>query len=125
MRVKRFIQAVVVATALIVGVIVIAIAATQTGWFRNWFRGYITREAHQYLNGELSIGRLNGNLFFGVELEDVGITLNGRPVMSVKDIRLRYNALRFISKRVAIQSLAIDHPIVYLTRDGDTWSLAR
>jgi hypothetical protein len=76
------------------------------------------------LNGELSIGRLNGNLFFGVELEDVGITLKGRPVMSVKDIRLRYNALRFISKRIAIQSLLIDHPVVYLTRDGDTWSLA-
>ena len=114
-----------VAATLLAGVIVVAIAATQTAWFRNWLRGYITREAHQYLNGELSIGRLNGNLFFGIELEDVGLTLNGRPVMSVKDLALRYNALEFLGKGVSIQSIRIDHPVVYLRRDGQGWAIAR
>jgi autotransporter translocation and assembly factor TamB len=124
MRARRFVQALVVAATLLVGVVVIGIASTQTTWFRNWLRGYITREAHQYLNGELSIGRLGGNLFFGVELEDVAITLNGQPVMAVKDISLRYNSLEFIRKGISIESIRIDHPLVYLQRDAQGWAIA-
>ncbi len=115
----------VVAATLLAGVVVIGIAATQTAWFRNWLRGYITREAHQYLNGELSIGRLGGNLFFGIELEDAALTLNGRPVVSVKDLELRYNALEFLSKGLSIRSIRIGHPVVYLQRDERGWTIAR
>ncbi len=125
MRAKRFVQALVVAATLLVGIVVVGIAATQTMWFKNWLRGYIAREAHQYLNGELSIGRLGGNLFFGIELEDVGIALNGRTVMSVKDIGLRYDSLEFLRKGLSIQSIRIDHPVVYLRRDGEAWSISR
>ena len=59
-------QALVVAATLIAGVIVIGIAATQTAVQEPAARLHHA-EAHQYLNGELSIGRLGGNLFFGIE----------------------------------------------------------
>ena len=44
------------------------VIVSQTAWFRNWLRGYIVREAGNYLNGTLSIGSLGGNLFFGFEM---------------------------------------------------------
>ena len=42
-------------------------------------------QAEDYVNGRLSIGRLDGNLFFGVELEDVDVTMNGKTVVALKE----------------------------------------
>ena len=50
-----------------VGIVALALIVSQTPWFRDWLRRYIVRESKQYLNGELSIGGLGGNLLFGVE----------------------------------------------------------
>src|SRR5687767_13266773 len=74
-----------IALTLIVGAAAAAIIISQTAWFKNWLRGYIVSEANQYLNGQLTIERLGGNLFFGVELENVGVTLDGDEVVSVQD----------------------------------------
>jgi hypothetical protein len=81
---KRLAQAFVVVFALLLVAAVVGAVATQTAWFKTWLRGYIVQEAHQYLNGELSIGRIRGNLVSEVELEDVGLTINGEPVLSIK-----------------------------------------
>ena len=60
-----------------------AVIVTQTAWFKDWLRGFIVRQADDYVNGRLSIGRLDGNLFFGVELEDVDVTMNGKTVVDI------------------------------------------
>ena len=49
----------------------VCVVEEQTTWFKEWLRGFIVRQAEDYVNGRLSIGRLDGNLFFGVELGDV------------------------------------------------------
>ena len=60
-------------------VLSLVLIVSQTPWFRDWIRRTIVREAKQYLNGELTIGRLGGNLFFGVTLSDVAVRRLGRP----------------------------------------------
>ena len=72
-----------------------AVIVTQTTWFKEWLRGFIVRQADDYVNGRLTIGRLDGNLFFGVEMEDVDVTMNGKPVVALKDVGLDYNFLTF------------------------------
>ena len=72
-----------------------AVIVTQTTWFKEWLRGFIVRQAEDYVNGRLSIGRLDGNLFFGVELEDVDVTMNGKTVVDIKDVGLDYNVFTF------------------------------
>ena len=62
-----------------------AIIVSQTAWFKNWLRGYIVREASDYLNGTLSIERLGGNLLFGVEMENIGVSIDGSEVVAVKE----------------------------------------
>ena len=72
-----------------------AVIVTQTTWFKEWLRGFIVRQADDYVNGRLSIGRLDGNLFFGVEMEDVDVTMNGKTVVASKDVGLDYNFADF------------------------------
>ena len=71
---RRSLQVVAFICTLVVGVASMAVIVTQTTWFKEWLRGFIVRQADDYVNGRLSIGRLDGNLFFGVELEDVDVT---------------------------------------------------
>jgi hypothetical protein len=123
--VKRITHVLVVVLTLIIGATAAAVIVSQTAWFKNWLRGYIVREANTYLNGTLSIERLGGNLFFGVEMENVGVSMDGNPVVAVKDLGLNYNVFQLLTKGLSVDSIRLDHPVVYLRREGDAWSLSR
>src|SRR5882762_6636557 len=123
--VKRLTHVLIIVLTLIVGAAAAAIIASQTAWFKNWLRGYIVREANLYLNGTLSIERLGGNLLFGVEMENVGVSMDGSQVVAVKDLGLDYNIFQLISKGLSADTIRLDKPVIYLRREGDTWSLSR
>src|SRR5581483_3716758 len=110
---------------LVIGAAAAAIIVSQTAWFKNWLRGYIVKQANNYLNGTLTIERLGGNLFFGVELENIGVSMDGEPVVAVKDLGLDYNVFELIAKGLSVDAIRLDKPVIYLRREGDTWSLSR
>src|SRR3954463_14920187 len=123
--VKRIAHVLIIVLTLVVGATAAAVIVSQTAWFKNWLRGYIVREANQYLNGTLSIERLGGNLFFGVEMENIGLSMDGSQVVAVKDLGLDYNVFELIPRGLSIDSIRLDKPVIYLRREGDTWSLSR
>ena len=122
---RRFVHALIIVLTLIVGATASAIVVTQTAWFKNWLRGYVVREANQFLNGQVSIRRLGGNLFFGIEMEGVAVSLNGSEVVSVKDLGVDYSIFEFLSKGLFVDEIRLNQPTLYLRREGDTWSIAR
>ena len=115
----------IIVLTLVVGATAAAVIVSQTAWFKNWLRGYIVREANTYLNGTLSIERLGGNLFFGVEMENIGVSMDGSQVVAVKDLGLNYNVFELLTKGLSVDSIRLDQPVIYLRREGDTWSLSR
>ena len=96
---RRSLQVVAFLATLVVGAASMAVIVTQTAWFKEWLRGFIVKQAGDYVNGRLSIGRLDGNLFFGVALGDVDVTVNGEKVVDVEDVSLDYNALHAHARR--------------------------
>src|SRR4051794_5940502 len=123
--VKRATHVLLVVLMLVVGATAAAVIVSQTAWFKNWLRGYIVRQANTYLNGTLSIERLGGNLFFGVEMENIGVSMDGSEVVAVKDLGLNYNVFQLLTKGLSVDSIRLDQPVIYLRREGDTWSLSR
>src|SRR6476661_2362052 len=113
---RRIIHALLLVLTLIVGATAAAVIVSQTAWFKNWLRGYIVREAHQYLNGTLSIQRLGGNLFFGLEMENIGVSMDGSQVVAVKDLGLDYNIFDLISKGLSVDNIRLNQPVLYLRR---------
>ena len=96
--IRRTVQVVALVGTLMVGVIALALIVSQTAWFRDWLRRVVVRESKQYLNGELSIGGLNGNLFFGVGLDDVTLDVSGQHVVAMKSVKVDYDVRNFFSR---------------------------
>ena len=122
---KRLLHATLIVLTLVIGAAAAAVIVSQTAWFKDRLRGYIEREANQYLNGRLSIQRLGGNLFFGVEMENIGLSMDGSQVVAVQDLGLDYNVFELISKGLSVDNIRLNKPVLYLRRDGDTWSISR
>jgi len=122
---RKFLQVVAFLCTLIIGVTAMMVIVSQTTWFKEWLRGFIVRQADDYVNGRLSIGRLDGNLFFGVEMEDVDVTVNGEPVIALKDVGLDYNFLTFLSDHVVLDRIRLNQPTLHLARTDKGWNLAQ
>jgi len=122
---RRLTHVLVLVVTLIIGAAAAAIIVSQTAWFKNWLRGFIIAQANTYLNGTLSIERLGGNLFFGIEMENIGVSMDGSEVVAVKDLGLDYNVFQLLTRGLSVDNIRLDKPVIYLRRDGDTWSLSR
>ena len=123
--VRRSLQVVALVGTLFVGVVALSLIVSQTPWFRDWVRRYVVRESKQYLNGELTIGKLAGNLFFGIQLFDVAVDLSGERVVAVKNVEVDYNVFTLISKGVILDGIKLVQPELHLARVGDGWNVKR
>ena len=121
---RRSLQVVAFLATLVVGAAAMAVIVTQTTWFKEWLRGFIVRQAGDYVNGQLSIGKLDGNLFFGVNLGDVDVTVNGEKVVDVSDVSLDYNAFTLVRGDVVLDEIRLTRPVLRLERDARGWNLA-
>ncbi len=108
-----------------IGVLALALIVSQTPWFRDWLRRYIVRESKQYLNGQLTIGGLHGNLLFGADLDDVAVDVSGERVVAVKGLQLDYSVFTFISRGLTLEQIKIDRPVLQVEHDKGGWNLAR
>jgi autotransporter translocation and assembly factor TamB len=110
---------------LMVGIVAVALIVSQTPWFRDWLRRYIIRESKQYLNGELSIGGLSGNLLFGMGLSDVAVDVSGQRVVSVKGLQVDYSVFQLLSTGIVVDDIKLIAPSIHVERDARGWNLGR
>src|SRR5215208_3598261 len=122
---RRSLQVVAFICTLIVGVASMAVIVTQTTWFKEWLRGFIVRQAEDYVNGRLSIGRLDGNLFFGVDLEDVDVTMNGKTVVDIENLGIDYNMLTFLGGGVVLDNIRINKPVFRVEKTETGWNITQ
>jgi len=123
--IRRVLQVVMFVGTLMIGVLALALIVSQTPWFRDWLRRYIVRESKQYLNGQLTIGGLHGNLLFGADLDDVAVDVSGERVVAVKGLQLDYSVFTFISRGLTLEQIKIDRPVLQVEHDESGWNLAR
>ena len=121
---RKSLQVVALVGTLMVGIVAVALIVSQTPWFRDWVRRYIVRESKQYLNGELSIGRIGGNLLFGVEVSDIAVDVSGERIVAAKAIEVDYSVFQLISKGVVLNDIKLVEPALKLERNGQGWNLA-
>src|SRR5678815_4649618 len=121
---RKFLQVIALVCTLIIGIASMVVIVTQTTWFKEWLRGFIVKQADDYVNGRLSIGRIDGNLFFGVEMEDVDVAMNGEQVIALKDVGVDYNFLTFLTGHVVLDQIRLNEPTLRLEKTEKGWNLA-
>jgi autotransporter translocation and assembly factor TamB len=114
-----------IAVTAFAALLLVALLVVQTGWFKQRVRRVAVSQANKYLNGELSIGRLEGNLFSGVTLSDVRLVQAGEPSIAVKRLRVDYNARQLMREGWIFPSLILDEPHIIMRRTATGWNLGR
>ena len=120
---RRSLQVVALVGTLMIGVVAVALIVSQTPWFRDWVRRYIVRESKQYLNGELTIGGVGGNLLFGVRVSDIAVDVSGDRVISAKGLEVDYSIFEIVSKGLVVNEIKLVEPQIKLQRNGDGWTI--
>ena len=121
-RLSRYVAIAVLSIVILLGA---GVAVTQTSWFKNWLRQKAVSQAAKYLNGELTITRLGGNIFTGVELTGVALNHEGQTVVGMDKLTVAYSPLTMISEGVVLDSLTLENPTILLQRDQAGWNFNR
>jgi len=56
-------------------------------------------------------------------MEDVDVTVNGQPVVALKDVGLDYNLLTFLSGHVVLDHIRLNKPTLHLEKTPKGWNL--
>ncbi len=106
--------------------LLLILAFTQTGIFKNWLKGYAQDKINESLDATVKIGSLGGSLFKSLTLSEITIIRNNDTLAFIPKITARYDALKALVGRIEIDLISIDSPYVNLrqTTDG-SWNLAQ
>ncbi|RPI01352.1 MAG: hypothetical protein EHM64_15870, partial [Ignavibacteriae bacterium] len=103
------------AVILLFGIIAI-IGYTQTRSFKTYLRDLILHESVTFMNGELHLDAIEGNLISGFRVNNVHVTEGGMELFSAQRLEIKYDPIGFLFKRVSISNVVIEKPRIYITR---------
>ena len=121
-RLSRYVAIAALSLVILLGA---GVAVTQTSWFKNWLRQKAVSQAAQYLNGELTITRLSGNVFTGIALEGVALRHEGQTAVAMDRLTVAYSPMAMISDGLVFDSMTLDNPTILLQRDNAGWNFNR
>ena len=90
-----------------------------------WIRATIENTANEQLLGNLSIGRLSGDLLNHVVITDIQLSAD-EPILLVDSLTIRYSIRSLFSRTLQINELSVVRPQVFLEMVDDTlWNVQR
>jgi translocation and assembly module TamB len=107
--------------------LVAAVVLNGTYYGRERVRRLALDAVRDMVNGQVMVGRIDGNLLDRFDLVDVSISdQDGRPFLTADRVRVRVALAPLFSKRIIIRSLDLDRPVVTLSRTpGGAWNYKR
>jgi hypothetical protein len=115
--------AVVVGTLLVTALLVF----TQTDWGREQVRRFAMDRLNRAAEGEITIGRIEGNLLRRVRLVEVEIVdAQGRPFIQADTLETRFSVRSLLRRRIVLTDLRLVNAEVVLDKPpGEEWNWVR
>ena len=108
--------AVVLAATLAVA-FVAALVLTRTDWGRERVRRFVVDQLDQVVNGQVTVGRIRGNLLTGATIDAFAIRDSvGRPFIVAERVSADYNILELLTRKIDLHDVHIQRPLVVLDR---------
>ncbi len=98
----------------------------QTSPVKNKIARIAENQAAKFINGDLTIGRIDGNFFSSLSLENVLLTYENDTVAFIEELAANYNLWSLTNGTLDIQSAAIDKPYFFVKQYKDsTWNVQK
>lgn len=121
----RFLKILTYITIVLISIGVIAALSIQTRFFKDWLRDKIVVAANQNLNGQLTIGQINGSFLTNLELNDIELTQKTDVILALPKLAIEYRLLPLIFNEIQIKTFHIDSVNLQLQQLQDsTWNIA-
>lgn len=108
--------AVVFAATLAIAFVAVLIL-TRTDWGRERVRRFVLNQLQSVVNGQVTIGRVRGNLLTGATIDAFAIRDSaGRPFIVAERVSADYNILDLLTRKIDLDDVHIQNPLVVLER---------
>jgi translocation and assembly module TamB len=122
---KRILRLILWGAILTVFLLILVLLFTQTPYFRTIAKRIIISQISKQIQGELTIGSLDGNFYNSLTLNDIAFSDNDKEIITLKEISLEYKLLPLLKRRVSIERIALSGLNVFLQEEDDQWNLQR
>jgi translocation and assembly module TamB len=121
---KRFFKYISYLFLGLILLIILFLGFTRTQIFRDWLRDYVVKESKSFLNGELQIKQIRGNLMNHLEISGILLTSGQDTIIYLPRFKMDFKPLRLLEGEIKIDSVFIDTPYVrlYQLRDS-SWNM--
>ncbi len=108
-------------------IIVVAVLAgllIQTSPVKKRISSIVEQKASDFINGTLSIGKIDGDFFTSLILKNIVLEQNNDTLISIVNINAKYSLWSLLSGKLLIHSVKINKPKVFLKQLNDsTWNI--
>jgi translocation and assembly module TamB len=109
---------------LLLVLLIAALVVIQTKPFREKLVSIIESQSHKYINGDLTIGSLEGDFFTHLSLKNVLLKKDSDTIAYIREVDARYKLAQILHKRLIISKIQITGPYIYLAQVNDTtWNV--
>ncbi|MDD4190242.1 MAG: translocation/assembly module TamB domain-containing protein [Mangrovibacterium sp.] len=105
-------------------VVILAVLILQTGAAKNKLARLVEQQASRYLDGDLSIGEIDGNFYDHLLLDRLSLVSGDDTIASVSRLDLHYNLWPLIRGRLHIRETQLIRPRLHLKQINDSaWNV--
>jgi translocation and assembly module TamB len=123
---KRLLKILIWTIMVFTGLILLAGLITQTSIFRSYLKDFTAEELNKLLEGKISIGKLDGNLFRNLEIIDLVLTFETDTLLVLPKLDVSYDLLSLIDDEIHVYHLKIIQPEINLQEDSSgVWNISR
>jgi autotransporter translocation and assembly factor TamB len=101
-----------------------AFSIPGVSFINNFIRSHLVEYVNATYHGTIAVGQFHFSLWGPIRLDDVTLSYQGRQIASISEVRIGYELLPLLQKRIVLSSLDVIRPLMNLAREpGGEWNL--
>jgi translocation and assembly module TamB len=110
-----------ITAVFVVAVIAVAFVTTlvlsSSDWGRERVRRFVLGQMQRFVHGQVTIGRVRGNLLTGATLDAFAIRDSlGQPFVAAEQVSARYSILQLLTWKIDLRNVHVVRPVVVVDR---------
>jgi translocation and assembly module TamB len=108
----------------IIIIVLLAAVLIQTRPVKSKLASVAGEQVSKFIEGELSVGRIDGNFFTNITLEDILLTFDNDTIAYIEAFHAGYDLLALLKGTIEVHSAVIERPYIFLEQINDSvWNV--